>query len=208
VSAEGTDRTRRWRERKEKCAAGNHSLCTPRTKCPAYVPASAASVTPAGDVTGDVTSPPSVSVTKVAPPADLGARGAGLWERVDTAGMGPLHLVVLEEACRIADTLARLHAMAEDGRLVEIARNEAESSESVLEVRVVVNPLLGEIRQQQEAFRKKVSELRVAGRAGMPGAMSSVAPAQDDRPAAVVDTGGGGIGDLINIADWRPATEG
>lgn len=120
--------------------------------------------------------------------------------------MGALHLVVLEEACRIADTLERLHGMAEGGDWLELARNEAESSASVVELRVVVNPLLAEIRQQQQVFRQKVAELRVAGRAVVPAVNVPGAdvPAADEDPAA--GSGEGGLGDLIDAAGRFTAT--
>lgn len=114
---------------------------------------------------------------------------------------GPMHLACLEEACRAADAIERLTALIEGGEYVEVVRSESESSESVVEVRVVVNGLLAERRQQQEVFRRMTAELRLSGRLGK-GASSDV-PAS----APVNGPGGAGtpadeedIGDLIDAA--------
>lgn len=117
--------------------------------------------------------------------------------------------MLLEEACRCVDTLERLHEMrqADDGTLLELVRNDAESTDERLEVRVVVNGLLVEQRQQQDVFRRQVAELRLAGRvavvpgqtspgaAGTPEPSAGEALAAPDSPAAGEE---GGIGDLIN----------
>lgn len=124
------------------------------------------------------------------------------------------HLILLEESCRTADTLERLNGMvhADQAEWLELVRNEAESSESVVEVRVVVNQLLVEQRQQQDVFRRQVSELRLSGRAGVPvgqqGGQSSPGaagagepePSAGEASAAPGSAGGGGIGDLIDAA--------
>jgi hypothetical protein len=198
VSAE---RTRRYRERKEKCEDGDHSLCGPRTKCPENGKTQA---TPGGDVTSDVTTPPTDRVTQVPPPPGLGERGRRLWAEWSTAGWAPGHLVMLEEACRSADTLERLHvlAAADKADWLELVPNEAESGDGVVELRVVVNPLLVEIRQQQGGFRQQVAELRYgAGKKPpaeqAPGTAEPTAPAAAPTPAA----GEEGIGDLIDAVD-------
>lgn len=123
------------------------------------------------------------------------------------------HLMLLEEACRCADTLERLNELrqADDDTLLELIRNDAESTDAHLEVRVVVNGLLVEQRQQQDVFRRQVAELRLAGRGGAaagqtsPGAAGDGAPglSAGEAPAAPVSpakAGEGGIGDLINAA--------
>jgi hypothetical protein len=204
------ERTRRYRERKEKCSEGDHSLCGPRTKCPVKGSASGP-VTPAGDVTSDVTSPSSDRVTSVPPPAGLGERGQRLWAEWSTAGWAPGHLVMLEEACRTADTLERLHSMAAADKAdwLELAPNEAESTEDVVELRVVVNPLLVEIRQQQGGFRQQVAELRYgAGRspAGSYQPPGATEPAAPETPAVAAPSEEG-IGDLID-ATGRFTAEG
>ena len=226
-------RTRRWRERKEKCEAGDHQLCTPRSKCPKVGKGSAGTppaepVTAAGDAVGDVTSdvtpPPEDRVTKPSPPAGLGPRGSRLWEAESVHARDVGHLMLLEEACRTADTLERLNELrqADDTTLLELVRNDIESTDKVVEVRVVVNGLLVEQRQQQDTFRRQVAELRLSGRAGVPvgqqatqaspSAVGAEAPeplageasAAPDAPAA----GGGGIGDLIDFAARRFTSQG
>lgn len=215
---DGASRSARWRRRTELCESGDHQLCTPRTKCPVVGaarppvdPVQAPAVTPAGDVTSDVTPPPESPVTKVPPPAGLTPRGSRLWEAESGNARDVGHLLLLEEACRCVDTLERLHEMrqADDSTLLELVRNDAESTDEVVEVRVVVNGLLVEQRQQMDVFRRQVAELRLAGRssaagqaspgvagAGTPELSAGEASAAPGSPA----NGEGGIGDLIDAA--------
>ncbi len=222
-------RTARWRERTKRCGKGDHKLCTPRSKCPVVgtarpgaapaEPAVTAGVTGAGDVTGDVTLPPEDRVTQLPPPAGLGDRGSRLWAAESGNARDVGHLILLEEACRTADTLERLNTMvhANEAEWLEIVRNDAESTDEVAEVRVVVNGLLVEQRQQQDTFRRQVAELRLAGRGatassgqqagqtspnpagtGAPERSAGDASAAPDAPHAGKVSGG--IGDLINAA--------
>lgn len=142
-------------------------------------------------MTRDVTLPSENDVTYRPPPAGLGSRGLDLWGRMSGLDFSPAHLVLLGEACRTADTLERLNAQLEGADWLELARSEAEDGE----LRVVVNGLLAERRQQQTVFRLMVAELRLSGRvapaAGKPGAGAP----EEDSPAA--DEGGGsGVTDL------------
>lgn len=216
---DGASRSAKWRRRKELCEAGDHQLCSPRTKCPkvgtgrAGGPPAEPAVTPAGDVTGDVTSSPVDRVTKLPPPAGLGARGSRLWEAESVHARDVGHLMLLEEACRTADTLERLNELvhADETQWLELVRNDAESTDERVELRVVVNGVLVEQRQQQDTFRRQVAEIRLSGRAGVPvgqqgqsspggagssGPSAGEASAAPDSPGA----GGGGIGDLIDAA--------
>jgi hypothetical protein len=210
------ERTRRYRERKRLCEEeGNHSLCGPGTKCPQVGKAPAGAVTAPGDVTGDVTLPSKDPVTPAPLPAGLGERGSRLWEEWSAAGFGPGHLMMLEEACRTADTLERLHGLlaADQADWLELVLNEAESDDEATEFRVVVNGLLVEIRQQQANFRQQVAELRLSGRGtpvGRPAESGETTPAAESTPTVpTAVSGGGGLGDLINAAGrFRTATEG
>lgn len=196
------DRQRRYRERQRRHAEGDHGMCV-AGKCPAVQPGQAvagASGDVAQGVTGDVTRPVRSPVTNLPPPAGLGVRGTALWEALQDREFGAAHLVQLAEACRTADMIDRLTAEleGEGGQLVELVRDEAESSESVVEVRVVVNGLLAERRQQQEVFRRAVAELRLSGRlTAKPSGVGVPAPT-----AAADETSAGeeGIGDLIDAA--------
>lgn len=110
---------------------------------------------------------------------------------------GPMHLSCLEEACRAADAIERLTDLLEggEGELIELVRNESESSESVVEVRVVVNGLLAERRQQQEVFRRMTGELRLSGKLGASAGVKPVSGASGPESSAEE-----GIGDLIDAA--------
>lgn len=221
---DGASRSAKWRRRTELCESGDHQLCTPRTKCPVVGTGRAAAkpvelaktpaVTPAGDVTSDVTPPPESPVTKRVPPAGLGSRGSRLWDAESGKIADEGHLILLEEACRTTDTLERLNTLvhADETQWLELVRNDVESTDEVLEVRVVVNGVLVEQRQQQDVFKRQVGELRLAKAARVavpagqssPGAAGVGAPepsagealSAPDSPAQ----GGGGIGDLIDAA--------
>jgi hypothetical protein len=76
-----------------------------------------------------------------------------------SSGLGPVHRLLLEEACRIADRLDRLDAIIEgreDWLRIDV-------SDSGSEIRVSVDALLAETRQQETALRGIVAELRAAG---------------------------------------------
>jgi hypothetical protein len=92
----------------------------------------------------------------------LGARGLLLWQQMtDTAAVirfGAAHLVVLAEACRIADRLERLDRHLEGQDWLHCVADETGA-----EVRVVVDRLLAEARQQQVTLKLLVAELRQAG---------------------------------------------
>lgn len=113
----------------------------------------------------------------------------------------PMHLENLEEACRAVDAIDRLTALLEGGEYVEVVRVESESSESVVEVRVVANGLLAERRQQQEVLRRITAELRNSGQLAKGGAVAAPAGGAGSADPAEVDAGDGeGIGDLIDAA--------
>ncbi|WP_460390986.1 hypothetical protein [Actinophytocola sediminis] len=150
----------------------------------------------------------------------MGARGSRLWAEWSGHRWAPGHLITLEEACRAADLLERLHLLlAQDGTAwLELARNDAESDEDTTELRVVVNGLMVEIRQQQANFRQLVAELRLSGRSGSTTNQPAV-PTAGAEPAGVEPGDGsavtapaadeGGLGDLIDAADrFSPASEG
>lgn len=195
------DRQRRYRERQRRHAADDHSMCV-TGRCSAVEPGHGEA--PGGDgetgVTGDVTGDVRSPVTNRPPPAGLGPRGVSLWERMGGHDFNPMHLENLEEACRAVDAIDRLTALLEGGEYVELARVESESSESVVEVRVVVNGLLGERRQQQEVLRRITAELRNSGQLAKGGSASASAGGSMPAPGAVEAGDEEGIGDLIDAA--------
>lgn len=165
------DRQARYRERRQKHAAGEHDECLPAT-CEvaraATVDLDGAGLNEpdrdvAGGVTRDVTPTPKNSVSHRDPPADLGLRGQRLWDEMAGLKLGPMHVLLLERACRLADRLARLDALLEGGEWLTLAV-QRESTDEVLEVRVTVDRALGETRQHDVALKLLVAELRHAGR--------------------------------------------
>lgn len=94
-------------------------------------------------------------------PEGLQTRGRRLWRQLHVAGdWGPAQVVLIEEACRIADRLDRLDALLA-GDVEEWARVEV--PEGHFDGRLIVNGLLAEARQQQTTLRGIVAELRAAG---------------------------------------------
>ncbi|WP_123788223.1 hypothetical protein [Phytoactinopolyspora halophila] len=78
-------------------------------------------------------------------PVNLKKSGRRLWRSVTSEyGLRPDELAVLESACRLADAVADLDA--------ELAECELESSRL---------PLLREVRQQREALRKHLAQLKL-----------------------------------------------
>ena len=114
-------------------------------------------------------------------PPGLGSRGSRLWREMTASGsLTPAHLVLLEEACRLADRLDWLNSIvvrwmspvnADDGD------DEPKSAD--------IQGLLAESRQQATALRGLVAEIRQAQK-------GSAAPS--GKPAA--RSGGSGVADL------------
>lgn len=136
------------------------------------------------------------------PPPGLSARGLRMWEQSVAAWqLTPAHLVLLEEACRIADRLDdldRLLRAVSDG--FEAGAEESEGRGDVLGR---MTGLLAEARAQQVALKGLLAELRQGQRlAG--GTVGSPASADGDSTA-----GGAGVADLsARIAARRNTAEG
>ena len=114
-------------------------------------------------------------------PAGLGARGSRLWREMTAAGsLTPAHLVLLEEACRLADRLDWLNSIISRACSPGKADDGDEQGESP-----AIGPLLAEARQQQTALRGLVAEIRQAQKGS--GQAS-------EKPAA--KAGGSGVSDL------------
>lgn len=96
----------------------------------------------------------------------LGERGARLWREMAGDTLSGAALVLLEEACRLADRLDRLDDFLrghEDSWMKFHARNEDGSI-----VEVVVDKALAEARQQQVSLKQVVAELRQVTGKGQP----------------------------------------
>ena len=133
----------------------------------------------------------------------LAARGRRLW-RALTAGPRPEPetMILIEEACRIADRLDRLDAFL-SGESDRWATFQVDDDSA--RVTVVIDRALAEARQQQVALKQLLAELRQSrsGPAAKPG--TSRRPAAGARPSA-----GGevvpGVADLTaRIARRSPA---
>ncbi|MFJ6841358.1 hypothetical protein ACIQRE_01665 [Streptomyces griseoluteus] len=107
-------------------------------------------------------------------PAGLGDRGRRMWvDSLAIWSLTPAHLVLLEEACRIADRLEWL-----DSILRAVTGNVKDDPAQLAEIPA----LLGESRQQSAALKALLAEIR-QGQYG-------------PSPATVDPTGGAGVSDL------------
>ena len=102
-------------------------------------------------------------------PDYLAAKGSDFWDsatenvKYDAAGY-----VILENACRTVDIIAKLNAAlaSKHQDWVELVEESGIADPSVQKILVVVNPLLGEIRQQRLALRQMIAHLRIGKVAG------------------------------------------
>ncbi|MHC3474686.1 hypothetical protein ACYF6T_39165 [Streptomyces sp. 7R007] len=124
-------------------------------------------------------------------PAGLGERGRRLWrESLATFALTPAHLVLLEEACRIADRLELLDA---------IVRASVGAVNPYVEQFADISAVLAESRQQQAALKGLFAEIRQGQRVSGPTAGT---PEGDT-------SGGAGVSDLsARIAERRRQAEG
>lgn len=98
-------------------------------------------------------------MTTLRAPSGLGTKGRKLWRDMSAlASFNPAELVMLEEACRIADRLDRMDALL---------RGEVDSwlllrvNEDGDQVTVVVSNVLSEARQQATVMKQLIAALRV-----------------------------------------------
>jgi hypothetical protein len=127
-------------------------------------------------------------------PAGLGSRGSRLWRDETASGsLTPAHLVLLEEACRLADRLDWLNSILLRACSPVKANDEDDEGESP-----AIGPLLAEARQQQTALRGLVAEIRQ----GLKGSATS-------SPSPAESSGGSGVSDLTaRINDRRAQAKG
>lgn len=98
------------------------------------------------------------------PPSGLESRGLELWEAATAASeFDAAGLVLLGEACRTADIIERLSAALRAGsqEWVRLSEEAEETAPGVAKIQIVVNPLLGEVRQQRIALRTMLAHLKL-----------------------------------------------
>jgi hypothetical protein len=151
----GTDAERQRRHRAHK--RGDHSLCSPQRCRPEAVTAPVTPVTPSG---------------QGLPPAPrLRARGRWFWqELVENGKPGPAERVLIEEICRLLDRLDRLDAISNgrDRAWLEIVEDLGSVLGADGQVKIVVDGVLSEVRQQQTTLKQLIAELRQAAAGAVP----------------------------------------
>jgi hypothetical protein len=192
VASTPAERQRRSRSHKR----GDHSLCDP-SRCRGDVTVTSA-------VTRDVT-----AEAGLVRPARLGARGRQLWDQM-TAGvtLGPAELVLVAEACRLADRLERFDSFlaGESDRWVQFREDLEDSGDDVRIVKVVIDRSVSEARQYAIALKQLVGELRQlrAAAGGLPTPVPRPAP-EVPRAAA---SGGNGVAGVTSLAARLAAKRG
>lgn len=164
MAGTGAERARRHRRH----VKGDHSECLP-DRCEG-----AASLGPAVTMRdscteGDAPRSPRAPVTVR---TERGPRGQQLWDEL-AEGLPPAQRLLLDEACRIADRLDRLDHMLTD-RDVWLSLITSEAGD----IRLVIDGLLAETRQQATALRGLLAEVTKA------------APKAQGRPAGASSTTG------------------
>ena len=188
MAVSDAERARRHRRHRR----GDHTACSPERCEGAPRPGPAVTVrdtAPEGDgVTDRDSAPPS---TPTPPPrTERGQRGRELWDGL-SPGLPPGQRVLLDEACRIADRLDRLdHMLTDRDTWLDVITSDDG------DVRLVIDGLLAETRQQATALRGLIAEVAKA------------APKAQDRPAAPPSapqepSGPRGIANLADAAARR-----
>lgn len=98
-------------------------------------------------------------------PARLGARAQKLWDGVlNEAELDSAGLSVLEEACRTLDIIDRLSGAlnSKNQEWMRLGEEAELLAGGAVEIHIVINPLLGELRQQRMALKTLFSQLKIA----------------------------------------------
>lgn len=102
------------------------------------------------------------------PPSRLRAWGQSLWDRVtEDTDLDPAGYFILAEACRTADIIEQLSGALASRHTQwislsdEIVQAVQQAGVEVAEIHLVVNPILGEIRQQRLALRQLLAQLKL-----------------------------------------------
>lgn len=102
------------------------------------------------------------------PPSGLRAWGENLWDRVTgETTLDPAGYYILAEACRTADIIERLSGALRSNNTQwislsdEIVQAMQVNGVEAAEIHLVVNPILGEIRQQRLTMRQLLAQLKL-----------------------------------------------
>lgn len=98
-------------------------------------------------------------------PSGLKPWGKSLWDQVtESSTLDPAGYYLLAEACRTADIVERLSGALRSGsnEWVRLADQAEEMGDGeTLKINIIVNPMLGEIRQQRLALRQLLAQLKL-----------------------------------------------
>jgi hypothetical protein len=142
VAGTGAERARRHRRH----VKGDHSLCSPE-HC------DLADDAPQPITVRDNATEGDAALPVILPRTERGPRGQQLWDDL-SGSLPPAPRLMLDEACRIADRLDRLDHMLTD-RDVWLSLITSETGD----IRLVIDGLLAETRQQATALRGLLTEV-------------------------------------------------
>lgn len=97
-------------------------------------------------------------------PKNLSPRSSKLWTDVNAeVVLDASGLALLEEACRTLDIIDRLTGAlsSRHSEWLRLSDEVEELADGAVEIRLVINPLLGEIRQQRLALRQMIAHLKI-----------------------------------------------
>lgn len=115
-------------------------------------------------------------------PKGLDFRGVELWDAVvASADFDPAGFLLLGEACRTADIIEKLSAALKSGsqEWVRLADEAEVLADGAAKIVIVVNPLLGEVRQQRLALRTMLAHLKLGVVESGTGEESAIAKLMD-----------------------------
>lgn len=94
-------------------------------------------------------------------PPYLNARGRALWDELTKADVDPLQEVLILQACRLVDTLDRLDAAKRSKQVWIRLADEAEEVLGTQHIKIIVDGLLAEYRQQAVALTTVMAKITV-----------------------------------------------